>query len=164
MQNWTLNFWSLVQFYCSFLLCAKYLFQDCLNKQIFGGNLARSLSHLNIWTFSVTSKHFSNHDKNINQVGSFKSSRSNGFVLALFCILGLGQNLTLQDFPLCRLVFFEQTNIFESKLVLFPESWIIIESVESKRKCSDNPGHNILALFNNLAQVWITASKTILDI
>ena len=27
-----------------------------------------------------------------------------------------------------------------------------------------NPGHNILALFNNLAQVWIATSKTILDI
>ena len=26
-----------------------------------------------------------------------------------------------------------------------------------------NPGHNILILFNNLAQVWITTSKTILD-
>ena len=29
---------------------------------------------------------------------------------------------------------------------------------------SYNPDHNILALFNNLAQVWITTSKTILDI
>ena len=27
-----------------------------------------------------------------------------------------------------------------------------------------NPGHNILALFNNLAQVRIVTSKTILDI
>ena len=27
-----------------------------------------------------------------------------------------------------------------------------------------NPGHNILALFNNLAQVRIATSKTILDI
>ena len=27
-----------------------------------------------------------------------------------------------------------------------------------------NPGHNILALFNNLAYVWLTTSKTILDI
>ena len=27
-----------------------------------------------------------------------------------------------------------------------------------------NPGHNILALFNNLAQVWITTSNKILDI
>ena len=25
-------------------------------------------------------------------------------------------------------------------------------------------GHNVFALFNNLAQVWITTSKTILDI
>ena len=27
-----------------------------------------------------------------------------------------------------------------------------------------NPGHNILAIFNNLAYIWITTSKTILDI
>ena len=27
-----------------------------------------------------------------------------------------------------------------------------------------NPGHNVLALFNNLAQVGIATSKTILDI
>ena len=30
--------------------------------------------------------------------------------------------------------------------------------------CIYNPGHNILALFNNLAYVWITTSKTTLDI
>ena len=27
-----------------------------------------------------------------------------------------------------------------------------------------NGGHNILELFNNLAQFWITLSKTVLDI
>ena len=27
-----------------------------------------------------------------------------------------------------------------------------------------NPGHNILAVFNNLAYIWITTSKTILHI
>ena len=33
-----------------------------------------------------------------------------------------------------------------------------------RRLCNYNPGHNILALFNNLAYVWITTSKMILDI
>ena len=33
-----------------------------------------------------------------------------------------------------------------------------------KEKFSDNPGCNILALFNNLAQVRIATTKTILDI
>ena len=61
-------------------------------------------------------------------------------------------------------MFFEQTNIFEPKLVLSQEIWIIIGSVVSKRKLSDNPSHNILALFNKLAYLWITTSKTILDI
>ena len=61
-------------------------------------------------------------------------------------------------------MFFKETIIFEPKLVLSPESEIIIGSVECNGKFSDNPGHNILALFNNLAQVWITTSKTILDI
>ena len=37
-------------------------------KQSFGCNLAQSPSNLNFWTFSVTLKHFSVHDKNINIV------------------------------------------------------------------------------------------------
>ena len=61
-------------------------------------------------------------------------------------------------------MFSECTNNFEPKLVLFPEGLIIIGSVESNKKFSDNPGHNVLALFNNLPQIWITTSKTILDI
>ena len=93
-------------FYCISLLCAKYFVQDCLSKQIFDRNLLKSPSHLNFWTFSVTSKYFSNHDENIKQVSCVKSSKFNGFVLALFCILGLGQNLTLENFELSRLVVF----------------------------------------------------------
>ena len=49
-------------------------------------------------------------------------------------------------------------------MVLFLESWIITGCVESKRKFPENPSHNILAFFNNLARVWIPTSKTILDI
>ena len=40
------------------------------------------------------------------EVSCAKSFRFNGFVLALFCLLGLGQNLTLENFQLCRLVAF----------------------------------------------------------
>ena len=91
-------FESLAQFYCISLLFAKYFVQDCLSYKIFCRNLAQSPSHLNVWKISVTSKHFLNHDKNIKHVSYIKSSTFNGFVVALFCILGLGQNLTLENF------------------------------------------------------------------
>ena len=54
-----------------FTLCLIF----CLSKQIFIRNLSQSPSRLNVWTLSVTSKHFSNHDKNIMQVSCVKSSR-----------------------------------------------------------------------------------------
>ena len=73
-------------------------------KEIFGRNLYKSPSRLKVWVFSVTSKHFFNHDVNINQVSSVKSSKFNGFVLALFYISGLRQNLTLQILETLRLV------------------------------------------------------------
>ena len=51
------------------------------------------------------------------------------------------------------------------------QNWYTFQVVESslevqrvKEKFSENPGHNILALFNNLAQVEIAPYKTILDI
>ena len=117
-----LYFRSLAQFYCISLLCAEYFVQDCLSKQIFCCNMAQSLSHLNFWKISVTSKHFSNHDKNIQQIICVKSYKFNGFVLALFCILGLGQHLTSENFELSRLViYFDRNKIFEPKLILFPE-------------------------------------------
>ena len=56
------------------------------------------------WIFPVTSKIFSNHDVNMKQVSSVKSSKLNGFLLALFFIEGLGQNLTLEKVQLSRLV------------------------------------------------------------
>ena len=62
--------------------------------------MAQFRSHMGFWIFSVTSKHFSNHDINVNQVSSVKSSKFNGFVLALYCILGLGHNLTLKNVAL----------------------------------------------------------------
>ena len=109
--------------------------------------------------------HFSNQNLNKKLVSWVKSSKSNGFVLGLFCILDLCQNLTLENYQLCWLVvFFEQANTFEPKLILFPKIWIIIKIVENKRKFSDTPGHNILGVFNNLAHTWIPTSETIRDI
>ena len=77
-----------------------------MKKQISGRNLTQRPSHLKFWIFSVSSKNFSNHDVNKKQVSCVKSSKFNGFVLALFCILGLGQSLTLENFQLCQLVVF----------------------------------------------------------
>ena len=62
----------------------------CLSNQTFGRNFPQCPSHLKFCTFSVISKYLSNHDKNINQVSCVKSFRFHSFVLALFCILGLG--------------------------------------------------------------------------
>ena len=69
---------------------AKYFGQECLRKQIFGRSTAQSPSSMNFWMSSVTSKHFSNNHVNIKQVNSIKSSKLNGFTLAVFCVLGLG--------------------------------------------------------------------------
>ena len=77
-----------------------------MSKQFFGHDLAYSPTHLNFWIFFVTSKHFSNDDVNIKQVSPVRSCKFHGFVLGLFCILGLGENLTLENFQLCRLVVF----------------------------------------------------------
>ena len=69
-----------------------------MRNHLFSCNLAESATHLNFWIFSVTSKSFSNNDGYINPVNSAKSTKFNGFVLALFCILGLGQKLSLESF------------------------------------------------------------------
>ena len=50
----------------------------------------------------------------MKQVSSVKSSKLNGFLLALLFIQGLGQNLALEN--LAKI---------EPKLVLFPETLII---------------------------------------
>ena len=57
-------------------------------------------------TCSVTLKHSSNHDVNMERATSVISAEVNGFVLALFIVLGLGQNLTLENFELYLLVAF----------------------------------------------------------
>ena len=75
---------------------------------MFGRSFAQSSSHLIFWIFSITltSKHLSNNDVNIKQFNTVKSSKFNGFVFALFCVLGLSQNLTAEKFELCRIVVF----------------------------------------------------------
>ena len=72
-------------------------------------------------------------------------------MLALFCIVGFGNILILEGFLSQN---WHSYQIFESSL----------EVQRVKRKFSDNPGHNILPLFNNLAQVQVATGKTILDI
>ena len=90
------NFFTLCQIFCVGL-------SEEIN---FGRNLAQSPFHLNFWIFSVSSKHFSNDDVDLKQLSCVKSSKFYGFVLPLFCILGLGQSLTLENFQLCILVVF----------------------------------------------------------
>ena len=90
-----------------------YLFRLCqifwlgMSEQtIIGRNLAQSPSHMDFRITFATSKHFSNHDENMKQVSSVKSSKLNSFVIALSFIQGLGQNLTLENVQLSRLVVF----------------------------------------------------------
>ena len=73
---------------------------------IIARNLAQSPSHMDFGIISVTSKHFSNHDENMKQLSSVKSSKLNSFVLALSFIQGLGQNLSLENVQLSQLVVF----------------------------------------------------------
>ena len=63
---------SPVQLCCIPLLSAKCLVEDCLSKKIFVGDWAQSPSDMNFWTFSVTSRHFSDHNNNIQQFNCAK--------------------------------------------------------------------------------------------
>ena len=73
---------------------------------MFDRNLAQSTSHLNFWLFSVISKYLPNLDVNIKQVSFFKSSKFNGFLLALLCIVYFGKKFCLENVHLCALVVF----------------------------------------------------------
>ena len=75
-------------------------------KQLFDFNWDQSPSHLNFWIFSLISKHFSNLDGNKKRVSSLKSCKFNDLLLALFCILGLGKSLALENFQLFGFVLF----------------------------------------------------------
>ena len=54
------------------------------------------------------------------QVSYTKSSKFNGFMLALFCILGVGQNSTLKNFQLFWLVVFWTNYYFWARIGTFP--------------------------------------------
>ena len=58
-QKYVPNFSCRVQFYCIPLFCSTYFVQDCLSKQNFNLNSARSPSNLNFLKFCMLSKHFS---------------------------------------------------------------------------------------------------------
>ena len=75
--------------------------------------------HLLFLIFYVISKHLSNRDINIKRVCSVKNSKFNGFVFALFCILGLGQDSTV---PI---------RCFWNELTFLSQDWYFFQKVES---------------------------------
>ena len=105
------------------LVSVKYFAWDCRRKQFFGRNLAQCPSQLNFRMFSLSANHFFNYHVNIKPVSSLKSFKFNDWLLALFCIIGLSQNLTLQNFELCSLVFWSnypswaKNDTFSRKLI-----------------------------------------------
>ena len=58
-------------------------------------------------------------------VSSAKTFKFNGFVLALFRVLGLDQNLTFKNVQLCRLV------AFSTKKLFLGQNWHFSQKVES---------------------------------
>ena len=99
-------------------------------KQILGCNLAHSPSHLKFWVFSVSSKVLSNRDVNIKQVSGIKSSKFNGFVLAL--VLALFLVLTWFrskcDFRKLSTLLI---SCFLNKLTFLSQNWCFFQKVES---------------------------------
>ena len=78
---------------------------------------------LNFWVFSVVPEHFSKHNVNIKQVSPVKSSRFNGFVLALFCILVLSQNFRkLSPLPI---------SCFLKEVISLRQNWYFSLKVEA---------------------------------
>ena len=68
-------------------------------------NFSRNLNHH--WKRREQKKIFRcNHNVNVKQVSLVKSSKFNGFLLAVLCILGLVQILTLENFQLYLLAVF----------------------------------------------------------
>ena len=51
-----------------------------------------------------------------------------------------------------------------AKWALFPETWLIIANVESKRKLSLYTGYNIMELYNVLVWVWFMKKESELAI
>ena len=114
---------------CSILL---YLFTFCQLRWLglseetnFWLQHPQSLSHLTFWIYSVGSKSFLNHDVNIKVVSCVKSQKFNACVLALICILVLGQSLNLENFQLCLLV------VYLNKLTFLSQSYHFFQEVGS---------------------------------
>ena len=71
------------------------------------------------------------------------------------------KNLTLENFQLCLLVFFfDKTSFSETNEHFFQKFESSLELHRAKRKFSDNPGRNILELYNILVKVRFTTIKT----
>ena len=73
-------------------------------------------------------------------------------------------NLTLKSFKFFYWWFFNKSYISESNKNFFQKFQSSLEVKRAKRKFSDNPGHNILELYNILVLIKFTTSKTKLDI
>ena len=77
----------------------------------------------------------------------------------------LGQKFDFRKFPnLLICSFLIEVNIFEPNEYFFQKFSSSLEVQRAKRKFSDNPGHNILELYNILVQIRFITSKTKLDI
>ena len=55
--------------------------------------------------------------------------------------------------------YLTEVNFLEQIVFFFPESSVIIGSVEGKKNFSDNLCHNILELYNVLVEIQLTISK-----
>ena len=111
-----------VLFYWISLLCAKCFGQDCLSKQIFGLNSTQSPSNLGFWTFSVASKHFFNHHKNIKQVSCIKVLN---IMVSTILYLWFRSKFDFRKHSTLTIsCFLEGTNIFEPEWVLFQTKYI----------------------------------------
>ena len=78
----------------------------------------------------------------------------------LLDIFDLGQKFNFKKFSTFIVGSFLIELTFLSQMITFLEISIINGSVGSKKKISDNPGHNSLELSNILVQVRFTSSKT----
>ena len=74
----------------------------------------------------------------MKQVSSVKSSKLNGFLLALLFIQGLGQNLALENL---------------AKIGTFSRNFNYLLKSREQKLFSENLCHNVLALFNKFASV-----------
>ena len=83
----------------------------------------------------------------------------------LFVMFDLGQKMSLESFQIWLVVFFCLIEpSFLSEIGLFSETWISIQSEETKKIFLGNTGHIILELCNILEKFQFTTNKVVLDI